>query len=74
MLILVDVKKRVLSLTDLGSRFHETTQNMIHLFREQLSTLKPPKTVSDLESHNFFFSRSESVCRVEQSTGAMNQN
>jgi len=51
MLGLVEVKKGIVSLTLLGSRFHKTPRNKIHLIREQLLKLEPFKTAYDLGAH-----------------------
>jgi len=51
MLGLVEVKKGIVSLTLLGSRFYSTSRNKIHLIKHQLSKLEPFKTAFDLAAH-----------------------
>ena len=51
MLGLVEVKKGIVSLTLLGSKFYSTSRNKIHLIRQQISKLEPFKTAFDLAVH-----------------------
>jgi len=51
MLGLVEVKKGIVSLTLLGSRFHKTYRNKIHLISQQISKLEPFKTAVDIAAH-----------------------
>jgi NitT/TauT family transport system ATP-binding protein len=53
MLGLVEVKKGIVSLTLLGSRFHKAPRYKIHMIREPLSKLEPFKTAIDLAVHAF---------------------
>jgi NitT/TauT family transport system ATP-binding protein len=59
MLGLVEVKKGIVSLTLLGSRFHKARRNKIHLIRERLSRLEPFKTAIDLAAHAHGLSSAE---------------
>jgi len=52
MLGLVDVRKGIVSLTVLGSKFYNTYRNKMQLIRQQLSKLEPFKTAFDLASHS----------------------
>ena len=48
MLGLVDVKNGIVSLTQLGSKFHHVYRNKIHLIKQQISKIEPFKTALDL--------------------------
>jgi NitT/TauT family transport system ATP-binding protein len=52
MLGLVEVKKGIVSLTFLGSKFYSTARNKIHLINQQLSKLEPFKTSLDLAARH----------------------
>jgi len=51
MLGLVDVKKGIVSLTHLGSKFHHASRNKTHLIKQQISKIEPFKTAFDLATH-----------------------
>ena len=51
MLGLVEVKKGIVSLTLLGSRFHKAPRNKMHLIKDPLSKLEPFKSAYDLAGH-----------------------
>ena len=59
MLGLVEVKKGIVSLTLLGSRFHKAPRYKIHMIREPLSKLEPFKTALDLAAHTHALSSAE---------------
>jgi len=50
MLGLVEVKKGIVSLTLLGSRFHKAYRNKMHLISQRIAQLEPFKTALDLAS------------------------
>ena len=52
MLGLVEVKKGIVSLTLLGSKFYNTSRNKIHMIRQQISKLEPFKTAVDLATRH----------------------
>jgi len=51
MLGLVEVKKGVVSLTHLGSKFHHVPRNKMHLLRTRVSEIEPFKTAFELATH-----------------------
>jgi len=59
MLGLVEVKKGIVSLTLLGSRFQKAPRNKLHLIREQLLRLEPFKTAFELAAHSHALSSEE---------------
>ena len=59
MLGLIEVKKGIVSLTQLGLRFHKTHRNKIRLIKEQLSKLEPFKTAFEFSFHARSFSSTE---------------
>ena len=59
MLGLVEVKKGIVSLTLLGSRFHKAPRYKIQMIREQLLRLEPFKTAFDLAAPSQAFSSAQ---------------
>jgi len=51
MLGLVEVKKGIVSLTHLGSKFYHASPNKTHLIKQQISKIEPFKTAFDLAAH-----------------------
>jgi len=50
MLGLVEVKKGVVSLTQLGSKFQHVYRNKLHLIKQQVAKIEPFKTAVDLSA------------------------
>jgi hypothetical protein len=51
MLGLVEVKKGIVSLTHLGSKFYHASRNKTHLIKQQISKIEPFRTAFDLATH-----------------------